>query len=123
MLRPYLQLSPLAEVFEDDFTMVPAGLHVAPHRRRDVSPCEVLRPPQNETVGWLAIAAGPAGCLIVRLERRRRPPVEHLPHVRLVDPHTKRARRDDDAHLIGKEPAQHAPAHAGTEAGVMRSGA
>src|SRR6266487_6086241 len=95
MLRPYLQLSPLAEVFQDHVTMVPACLHISPHRGCDVSPCKVLPAPQDETLRCVPIATAPAGFLVIGLQRGRRTPMQHLPDVRLADAHTERARRDD----------------------------
>src|SRR6266545_2540832 len=122
MLRPYLHLSPLTEVFQDHVTMVPARLHISPHRRRDVSPCKVLWSPQNETLRCVPVASCPAGLLVIGLERRRWPPMENAPDVRFVDPHAKRARRDNHVYLIGEKRPEHPPANPSAEPGVVRSG-
>src|SRR6266498_1390719 len=45
--------------------------------------------------------------------------MDHLAHVRLIDPHPERARRHDHAHLVAEECAQHPTPDTGTEAGVI----
>src|SRR5438093_8037347 len=98
--------------------MAPPCLNIPPHRRRDVSPCKVLRSPQDETLGRLAVSAAPAGLLVIRFERGWRPPVQYLPHIGLVDSHAERAGRDDDPRLSREKRTQHASPNARAQAGV-----
>src|SRR5207237_423032 len=67
-----------------------------------------------------AKASGAPRFLIVALQRAGRPPMHHATHVRLVDAHSERARRDDDRCLTAEEGLQHPPAHARSEPGVIR---
>ena len=55
---------------------------------------------QQIAAGRLAVAAGAAGFLVVRLERAGHGVVDDEAHVRLVDPHAEGVGRDDGAHLL-----------------------
>src|SRR5215469_2754972 len=90
-----------AEILQEHPAPAPARLHISPHRRRDVSPTEVLRPPQDDTLRRLPISARSPGLLVIGLEGGGWAPMNHLPHIGLVDAHSERARRDDDVDLIG----------------------
>ena len=71
-------------------------------------------------LGRLAVAAGAPRFLIVRLERARHGVMDDQPHVRLVDPHAERVRRDDRAHAAPHERVLHVAAMRVVEPGVIR---
>ena len=54
--------------------------------------------PEHGAARGSAVAAGAAELLVERLERERRAVADHRAHVRRVDPHPERARRDHNAH-------------------------
>ena len=70
----------------------------------------------------LAVAPGASGFLVVRLERSRHRVVHDQAHVRLVDAHAERVRRDDRAHLLRHERVLHVVTLLVVEAGVVRGG-
>ena len=87
-------------------------LHRARHLQRGVAALRlrlggvVLQPPpvgrllKQDAARRLAVAPGAATLLVVRLDRRRRAVVEHLPHVGLVDAHAERHRRDHNLQRV-----------------------
>src|SRR6266550_1813296 len=101
--------SGLPEVLQYHGPVVCPGLDIAFHGGSDVAEGQVSRAPQNETLRCVPVPSCPPGFLIVSLERRRWPPMEDLPAVRLVDSHTERARCHDDAPVVGEKGPQHAP--------------
>src|SRR5437867_6187685 len=113
--------SRLPEVLQYHGAMVCPGLDIASQGGTDVSKCEVPRVPQDETLGRPSVSTGAPGLLVVGLERRRWPPMEYLPDVRLVYAHPERTGRDNDVQLIGEERQQNAPADACAEPGVIGS--
>ena len=66
-----------------------------------------------------AVAARAAGLLVPGLERRRDADVGDGPHVRLVDAHAERVRRDDDVEVAVHEPPLHRRAALAGEARVV----
>ena len=69
-----------------------------------IAPLEEVRARSDQhALGLEAVAAGAAGFLLVVLERLRRAGVDHEPHVRSIDAHAERHRRDDDVDLFVEE--------------------
>ena len=65
------------------------------------------------------VPSRPAALLLVVLQRLRHAGVDDVPHVRLVDPHTERHRRDDRLHLFVDERFLVAATYFVGEAGVV----
>src|SRR5262245_55884266 len=110
------------EILEDQSAMIAPRLDVLEHCGRNAAPAQVLRTPQNETLGDLVVAAGAPGLLVIGLERRRGPPMQHLAHIGFIDAHAECARGDDDADLPGEKGLQYSPADSGGQPGMVRSG-
>ena len=64
---------------------------------------DVRRIEQQHTLRRQTVAPGPAGLLIVALDVFREVVVNHKPHVRFIDAHTKRNRGADDLNLVADE--------------------
>ena len=67
-----------------------------------------------------AVAAGPTGLLVVRLERRRHAGVKDGSHVRLVHAHAERVGGDDDPNVVAEETALDGSPPVAVEPGVIR---
>ena len=74
----------------------------------------------EHALGFEAVAPGAAGLLLVVLERLRRPGVHDEAHVRAIDPHPERDRRDDDVGVLFEERVLVAAALVVGQAGVVR---
>ncbi len=57
----------------------------------------------EDALGRQPVAARPSGLLLVMLERARRAGVQDEPHVRAIDPHAERDRRDHDVGALVEE--------------------
>ena len=69
---------------------------------------------------WPVGRLGPrARLLVVGFERARRTPVQHQPHVGLVDPHAEGTGGHDDRRPVVQEGAEHRFADVGIEPGVI----
>ena len=66
------------------------------------------------------VAAGAARLLLVVLRRSRRAGVHDEPHVRSIDAHAERHRRDDDVDALVEKRLLMAAAHVVGQAGVVR---
>src|SRR5439155_18556883 len=107
------------EILENQLPVVASCLDISPHRGRNVSPCKVIRSPQNETVGRTPVPPRAPRLLVIGFERRWWPPVQYLPHIRFVDPHPEGARRHNDVNAIGEEGAQDLPPRVCRQPGVI----
>src|SRR5216683_7496006 len=67
-VAPGALLQPLPEVLQQLPPPAAPLLHVAPHLRRQVSPPQVLAPPQHEAERPAAVTPGPTRLLVVRLQ-------------------------------------------------------
>ena len=62
-------------------------------------PDEIFRPPEHDRLGSIAVATGPAGFLIIALNRFRNPGMGDETDVGLVDPHSE-GNRGNDHHVF-----------------------
>ena len=83
---------------------------------------DVLQAVEHEGFGGQAVAAGPAGLLVVGFESLRRVEMDDEAHVRLVDAHAEGDRRDDHDAVILDEAVLMGRAHGLVEAGVIGQG-
>src|SRR6266699_7033041 len=120
-ITPTAPYQSLPEVLEQHAPPAAPSLHVAPHRRGEVGPRpdEVPPTPQEATLRRLPVPSRAAGLLVIGLERPRRTPVDHAPHIGLVDPHAERRRGHDHTDAIAEERAQHSGADRRGESGVV----
>ena len=81
---------------------------------------DVLQAVDHPRVGGLAVAAGAARLLVVRLDALRQVEMRDEPDVGLVDAHAERDRRDDDHRVLDEEPALMLGARLGRQARVIR---
>src|SRR5256886_1316461 len=115
-------LQRLPEVGEQHAAPANGAGDVGSHLRRVLGPREVSRAPEDQAERRPAIPPRPAGLLVIGFERARHPPVQHLAHVRLVDAHAERARRDHHRHPVAQEVEQDFAPRCGAEPRVIGGG-
>ena len=85
----------------------------------EAAQADVLGAVEEHGAGGLAVAAGPADLLVVGVDRLADVGVEDEAHVRLVDAHPERDRRDDTSQLSSMKPSCVSSRSAAAEPGVV----
>jgi hypothetical protein len=112
-LRPVHFQAPQRLQNRDDFAMV----ETRPRRHRELT-LHVARGVQQHTARRRSVAPGATRFLQIVLERTRDVGVHHQAHVRFVDAHAERVRRDDRAQGAVTERPLHVLLTIGQQAGV-----
>src|SRR2546426_5678564 len=97
----------------------------APAAKIEQSPTQrqVTGADQEESERGSPVAPRPADLLVVRLDRSRRPQMDHGPNIRAVDPHAEGVRGHHDLEPTFSEVTLHDIARPPVEARVVRAGA